>query len=103
MKLSDYILMEPRYKWADESGNFIKPTIGQILSEYFYRINIFRDIRNWFPLYAWLLVLLLMPAFLLLIFKYFNYAVQNSVMESSCFYYFYFFILTLRIANASFF
>lgn len=70
MKLSDYILMEPRYKWADENGNFIKPTIGQILSEYFYRINIFRDIRNWFPLYAWFLVLLLLPFFLLLITKY---------------------------------
>ena len=62
--------MEPRYKWADENGNFIKPTIGQILSEYFYRINIFRDIRNWFPLYAWFLVLLLLPFFLLLITKY---------------------------------
>jgi fatty-acid desaturase len=70
MKLSDYLLMEPRYKWADENGNFIKPTLGQIFSEYFYRINIFRDKRNWFPLYAWLLVLLLMPAFLLLITKY---------------------------------
>lgn len=70
MKLSDYILMEPRYKWADEHGNFVKPTLGQLFSEYFYRINIFRDKRNWFPLYAWLLVLLLLPFFLLLITKY---------------------------------
>lgn len=62
--------MEPRYKWADEQGNFIRPTLGQMFSEYFYRINIFRDKRNWFPLYAWLLVLLLMPFFLLLITKY---------------------------------
>lgn len=74
MKLSDYILMEPRYKWADENGNFIKPSLGQMFSEYFYRINIFRDRRNWFPLYAWMLVFILMPFFLLLVTKYLTVA-----------------------------
>lgn len=72
MTLNDYILIEPRYKWADSEGNFIKPTAKQMWSEYFYRINIFRDKRNWFPLYAWVLVFLLLPFFLLLITKYFS-------------------------------
>lgn len=73
MKLSDYLLWEPRYGWADEQGNFIKPTLGQILSEYFYRINIFNDKRNWLPLMAWSLVLLLLPFLIIFLTKYFTW------------------------------
>lgn len=73
MKLSDYLLMEPRYGWADGEGNFIKPTLSQMFSEYFYRINIFRDPKNWFPFMAWFWVLCLFPFFYLLIFKYFSW------------------------------
>lgn len=65
--------MEPRYKWADEQGNFIKPTVGQMWGEFFYRINFFRDSRNWFPFMAWFWVLLLLPFFLLFFFKYFTW------------------------------
>ncbi|MBL7788939.1 MAG: acyl-CoA desaturase [Chitinophagales bacterium] len=72
MKLLDYILIEPRYGWTDANGEFVRPTVGQMLSEYFYRINIFRDSKNWFPLFAWVLVWILIPVFLLFIFKYFT-------------------------------
>lgn len=73
MKLSDYLLWEPRYGWADKEGNFIKPTLKQILSEYFYRINPFNDKRNWLPFMAWFWVLLLMPFLILLLTKYFTW------------------------------
>lgn len=73
MRLNDYLLWEPRYKWQDEQGNFVKPTLGQILSEYFYRINVFNDKRNWFPLMAWVWVFCLLPFFILLLTKYFSW------------------------------
>jgi hypothetical protein len=67
MKLLDYILIEPRYKWTDEKGEFVKPSSGEILSEFFYRMNFIRDSKNWFPFFAWFLVLILVPVFLIFI------------------------------------
>lgn len=73
MKLLDYILIEPRYKWVDEQGEFVKPTVRQILSEYFYRMNFFRDSKNWFPFMAWFWILCLLPFFILFFTKYFTW------------------------------
>ena len=72
MKLNDYLIWEPRYKWTTEDGEFYKPTVKELFSEFFYRINIFNDKRNWFPFMAWFWVLCLSPFFFLLLFKYFN-------------------------------
>lgn len=70
MNLNDYILIEPRYKWVDEHGDFVKPSVKEILSEFFYRMNFFRDSKNWFPFFAWFLVLILAPVLVIFITKY---------------------------------
>jgi sn-1 stearoyl-lipid 9-desaturase len=72
-RLNDYLLIEPHYGWADAEGNFIKPTLKQILKEYLTRINIFKDSKAWFPFMAWFWVLCLLPFMLLLLFKYFTW------------------------------
>ncbi|MFY7861924.1 MAG: acyl-CoA desaturase, partial [Chitinophagales bacterium] len=72
-RLNDYLLIEPHYGWADAEGNFVKPTLKQILKEYLTRINIFKDSKAWFPFMAWFWVLCLLPFMLLLLFKYFTW------------------------------
>jgi hypothetical protein len=61
MQLLDYILLEPRYKLVEENGDFVKPSISQIMSEYFYRLNFFRNKRNLFPFSVWFLICILIP------------------------------------------
>jgi len=68
MHLFDYVLEEPRYGWKDKDNNLIKPSGKQIFREFFYRLNIFRDKKNWLPFFSWLKVLLLIPFFFLFVF-----------------------------------
>jgi stearoyl-CoA desaturase (delta-9 desaturase) len=70
MRLNDYILETPSYGWADENGNFIKPTFSQIFNEFLSRINIFKDSKNWLPFLGWFWVLCLLPFFLILMSKF---------------------------------
>ncbi len=73
MHLFDYVLEEPRYGWKDKDNNLIKPSGKQIFREFFYRLNIFRDKKNWLPFFSWLKVLLLIPFFFLFVFNYFTW------------------------------
>jgi fatty-acid desaturase len=73
MPLLDYILEEPSYGWKDTSGNLVKPTPGQILKEFFSRLNIFKTKKNWLPFFSWFTVLCLAPFFILFITKYFTW------------------------------
>lgn len=66
------VLQEPSYGWKDSNGDLSKPTTGQILKEFFSRINVFRDKRNWLSFLSWLMVLALAPFLFLFIFKYFT-------------------------------
>jgi stearoyl-CoA desaturase (delta-9 desaturase) len=73
MPILDNILEPPSYGWMDNQGNLIKPTAGQILKEFFSRLNIFKSRKNWLPFFSWFTVLCLFPFLLLFIFKYFNW------------------------------
>ncbi|MEO6149306.1 MAG: acyl-CoA desaturase, partial [Mucilaginibacter sp.] len=72
MAFINTVLEPPAYGWTDECGNLAKPTTGQIMKQFFSRLNVFNNRRNWLPFLSWFMVLTLTPFFLLFIFKYFS-------------------------------
>ena len=72
MAFLDHVLEVPSYGWKDEQGMLIKPSVAQILKEFFSRLNIFKSRKNWLPFFSWLKALCLMPFFILFIFKFFS-------------------------------
>jgi fatty-acid desaturase len=66
------VLEPPSYGWKDESGELTKPLPGQIFHEFFSRLNVFRNKKNWLSFTSWFLVLCLAPFLFLFIFKYFS-------------------------------
>jgi fatty-acid desaturase len=72
MAFLNTVLEPPAYGWADERGELVKPTSSQIIKEFFSRLNVFKNRRNWLPLLSWMMVLVLAPFLLLFIFKYFT-------------------------------
>lgn len=73
MAFLDHVLQTPSYGWKDNEGNLIKPNAGQIFKEFFARLNVFADIKNWLPFFSWLKVLCLAPFFFLFVFKFFSF------------------------------
>lgn len=73
MVFIDYVLQVPSYGWTDEKGELVRPGTGKILKEFFKRINIIEDRRNWLPLMSWLKVLCSIPLLSLFIFKFFTW------------------------------
>jgi len=61
MSFLDKVLQPPSYGWQDAEGQLIKPTSKQILTEFFSRLNIFKDRRNWLSFFSWFRVLCLAP------------------------------------------
>ncbi|HTE01922.1 MAG TPA: hypothetical protein VK668_21685 [Mucilaginibacter sp.] len=72
MAFLDHVLQTPSYGWKDSSGTLVKPTPGQIFKEFFSRLNVFKDKKNWLPFFSWLKVLCLIPFFMLFIFQFFS-------------------------------
>jgi len=72
MAFLDDVLQPPSYGWKDASGNFSKPTASVILKEFFNRLNVFKDKKNWLPFFSWLKVLFLFPFFILFVTNYFS-------------------------------
>ncbi|WP_428660226.1 fatty acid desaturase [Runella sp.] len=72
MAFIDHVLQVPSYGWKDETGKLIKPGINQIFSEFFSRLNVFKDRKNWLPLMSWLKVLCMVPFLLLFIVTFFS-------------------------------
>jgi fatty-acid desaturase len=72
MAFIDIVLRRPSYGWQDEHGNLIKPSPGQIFAEFFKRLNVVQDKRNWLSLMSWVKVLCMIPFLALFIFKFFN-------------------------------
>jgi sn-1 stearoyl-lipid 9-desaturase len=72
MAFIDIVLRRPSYGWQDEHGNLIKPRPGQIFAEFFKRLNVVQDKRNWLSLMSWVKVLCMVPFLALFIFKFFN-------------------------------
>jgi len=66
------VLEPPRYGWRDEQGGLIKPTHRQILREFFSRLNVFKNKKNWLSFTSWMLIVALAPFFVLFIVKYFS-------------------------------
>lgn len=66
------VLEPPRYGWRDEHGGLVKPTPGQILREFFSRLNVFKNKKNWLSFTSWMLIVALAPFFVLFIVKYFS-------------------------------
>lgn len=73
MGFLDHVLQELAYGWQDKQGNLIKPSAKQIWREFFTRLNIFRDKRNWLPFFSWLKIVCLLPFFYLFLFHYLNW------------------------------
>jgi fatty-acid desaturase len=66
------VLEEPSYGWKDTNGELSKPTPKQIFSEFFSRLNVFSNKKNWLSFMSWAMVLFLAPFLFLFIFKYFS-------------------------------
>ena len=73
MTLIDYMLEPPSYGWTNKKGELIKPTSGQLFSEFFSRLNIFKTKKNWLAFISWFWILLLLPVFILFFTKYFSW------------------------------
>jgi len=66
------VLEPPSYGWSDELGNLIKPSPAQMVREFFSRLNVFKNKKNWLSFTSWFLVLMLAPFLTLFIVKYFS-------------------------------
>jgi len=65
-----HVLQAPAYGWQDNQGNLVKPSAKEIWREFFNRLNIVRDKRNWLPFFSWLKIVCLLPFFYLFLFHY---------------------------------
>jgi fatty-acid desaturase len=66
------VLERPSYGWRDNAGDLIKPTQKQLFKEFFNRLNIVKNKKNWLSFTSWMLIVVLAPFLLLFIFKYFT-------------------------------
>ncbi|GAB3930298.1 fatty acid desaturase [Mucilaginibacter myungsuensis] len=72
MTFLDKVLEQPSYGWRDSEGDLVRPTPKQIITEFFHRLNIFRDKKNWLSFTSWMMILVLTPCLFLFIFKFFS-------------------------------
>ena len=72
MPFLDHVLQPPSYGWKDDKGILIKPTVSQLFSEFFSRLNVFKTTTNWLPFFSWLKVLCLLPFFIVFVFYFLN-------------------------------
>ena len=70
MSFLDTVLQPPSYGWQHPDGQLIKPTVKQMFAEFFSRLNVFKNKKNWLSFFSWLMVLMLVPFFFLFVFKY---------------------------------
>jgi len=61
MSFIENVLAVPSYGWKDSNGLLVKPTVRQLFTEFFRRINIMASRKNWLPFFSWLCILLLAP------------------------------------------
>lgn len=73
MPFLDHVLQKPSYGWKDDNGDLIKPSSKQILGEFFKRLNVFKDQRNWLPFFSWLKVACLIPFFFVFLFAHLSW------------------------------
>lgn len=73
MPFLDHVLQAPSYGWKDCHNVLVKPTNKQIVSEFFRRINVVRDRKNWLPLFSWAKLACLLVFFIIFLFHYLNW------------------------------
>jgi len=73
MSFLDHVLQPPSYGWKNANGELVKPTRGEILREFFKRLNVFKDRKNWLPFFSWLKVLCLIPFFIIFLTHYLSW------------------------------
>ena len=73
MGLLDILLEPPTYGWQDTKGNLVKPAPRQLFGEFFSRLNVFKDKKNWLPFLSWFSVICLFPFLVVFIFYYFSW------------------------------
>lgn len=69
----DSVLEVPSYGWQCEQGELIKPTIKQLFSEFFSRLNIFASKKNWISFIAWFWMLCALPLPIIFIVYFFSW------------------------------
>jgi len=73
MAFIDYVLKEPSYGWKMDCGNLSKPTNLKIFQEFFSRLNVFRDRKNWLSFTSWMMIVCLTIPLGFFIFKFFSF------------------------------
>ena len=73
MSFIDEILEPPSYGWKDSNGNLIKPSKKELLKEFFNRLNVFKNRKNWLALASWSSVILLAPFIVMFIMYHFSF------------------------------
>ncbi|MFT4061525.1 MAG: fatty acid desaturase [Edaphocola sp.] len=61
MALFDYVLEPPTYGWKKNDGTVVKPSAKAIFAEFFKRLNVFRDRKNWMTFTSWVQLFCLLP------------------------------------------
>ena len=69
----DHVLEPPSYGWKDHEDQLIVPTSRQLLNEFFFRLNIFRNKKNWLTFFSWSRLLILVACLFVFFFRYFNF------------------------------
>ena len=72
MAFLDTVLESPSYGWRDDLGNLSEPTSREIITEFFKRLNVFKNKKNWLSFMSWFMVLCLVPFLYFFIFNYFS-------------------------------
>src|SRR5437868_154329 len=73
MAFLNHVLQTPSYGWKDQRGTLIKPSTKQIITEFFFRLDIFRTRKNWLPFFSWLKVACLAIFFILFLIDYLDW------------------------------
>jgi sn-1 stearoyl-lipid 9-desaturase len=72
MAFIDNVLQTPSYGWANSDGKLITPSLKQLYSEAFSRINVFKSKRNWIPFINWFMAICMLPFLFFFLFSYFS-------------------------------
>jgi fatty-acid desaturase len=72
--LVDHVLRVPTYGWKNAEGGLFVPSAGEVLREFWFRLNIFRAKKHWLAFFCWMQVLLLIPCLFIFFFQYFSFS-----------------------------
>jgi sn-1 stearoyl-lipid 9-desaturase len=83
MPFIDEVLQQPSYRREDKNGDLVKPSLRQLYTEAFSRVNIFANRKNWIPFMSWSMAICMFPFSLLFIVRYFSIPLLISFMVYS--------------------